>query len=148
MLLGNLDSELRDFLSHGAAVMIPFFAFAMGATLDLRKIWEAGLLGLALGLVIIAVSGACLLLVDRLIGGNGTAGVAASTTAGNAAAVPMLVAAADHRFVAAAGPATVLVAASVIVSSLLVPPLTAWWRSRVCKDSERAADFAVPLEGD
>lgn len=49
--------------------------------------------------------GVCLIFVDRLIGRNGTAGIAASTTA--------------------AGSATVLAAASVIVSSLLVPPLTA-----------------------
>jgi 2-keto-3-deoxygluconate permease len=133
MLLGNLDPELREFLSHGAAVLIPFFAFALGATLDLHQVWQAGLLGVALGLVTVLVCAVCLVLVDRLIGGNGTAGIAASTTAGNAAAVPMLVASANHRYAAAAGPATVLVAASVIVSSLLVPPLTAWWNSRVMR---------------
>jgi 2-keto-3-deoxygluconate permease len=148
MLLGNLDSELRDFLSRGAAVMIPFFAFAMGATLDLHRIWEAGLLGLALGVVIVLVCGVCLIFVDRLIGGNGTAGIAASSTAGNAAAVPMLVASANHSFIAAAAPATVLVAASVIVSSLLVPPLTAWWKSRIARRVEGVAAQPLPLEAD
>jgi 2-keto-3-deoxygluconate permease len=130
MLLGNLDAELRDFLSGGASVMIPFFAFALGATLDLHRVWEAGLLGLALGCAIVIVCGFCLITMDRLTGGTGSAGLAASTTAGNAAAVPMLVANANHSYMAAAGPATVLVASSVIVSSLLVPPLTAWWNSR------------------
>lgn len=139
MLLGNLDAELRDFLSAGVAVLIPFFAFGLGATLDLRRVWEAGLLGLALGLVIVLASGLLLLLVDRLIGGNGTAGIAASTTAGNAAAVPLLVAAANPRYAAAAGPATVLVAASVIVSSLLIPPLTALWHARVVRRSRNRA---------
>lgn len=133
MLLGNLDEELRAFLSHGTGVLIPFFAFAIGATLDLHHVWEAGLLGVALGLVVVFFCGACLVAVDKLIGGNGTAGVAASTTAGNAAAVPMLVAAANPNYAAAAGPATVLVASSVIVSSLLVPPLTAWWKARVVR---------------
>jgi 2-keto-3-deoxygluconate permease len=131
MLLGNLDSELREFLSRGASVMIPFFAFALGATLNLRRVWEAGLVGLALGVAIVVVCGMGLIIVDRLIGGDGTAGIAAATTAGNAAAVPMLVAAANPKYLAAAGPATVLVASSVIVSSLLVPPLTAWWHRRV-----------------
>ena len=133
MLLGNLDSEVRAFLSGGAAVMIPFFAFALGATLNLRRVWEAGLLGLALGLAIVLVCAVCLILVDRLIGGNGTAGMAASTTAGNAAAVPLLVAAANPHYANAAAPATVLVSASVIVSSILVPPLTAWWKASVTR---------------
>jgi len=148
MLLGNLDSELRDFLSHGTAVMIPFFAFAIGATLDLHRVWEAGLLGLGLGIVIVLVCGVSLILMDRLIGGNGTAGIAASTTAGNAAAVPMLVASANHRYAAAAAPATVLVAASVIVSSLLVPPLTAWWKARVMRRCVLMAAQSLPQKAD
>ncbi|MBT9329978.1 2-keto-3-deoxygluconate permease [Acidipila sp. 4G-K13] len=130
MILGNLDSELRDYLGSAAPVMIPFFAFALGATLDLRRVWEAGLLGVALGIAIILVTGTLLILIDRLIGGKGTAGIAAATTAGNAAAVPALVAAANHRYAEAAGPATVLVASSVIVTAFLVPPLTAWWDRR------------------
>ena len=131
MSLGNLDPDLRALLASGPALLIPFFAFALGATLNLHRVWEAGLLGLLLGLAIVLISGLFLILVDRLIGGNGTAGIAAATTAGNAAAVPLLVAAANPRYLDAAAPATVLVGASVIVSSLLVPPLTAWWSSRV-----------------
>lgn len=146
MALGNLDPELRKFFSSGAAVMIPFFAFALGTTLNLHKVWEAGLLGLGLGLMIVLVSAVCLVVVDRAIGGNGTAGIAASTTAGNAAAVPVLVAAANHNYAAAAASATVLVAASVIVSSLIVPPLTAWWNARVMQDERKDAVQAIPQQ--
>jgi 2-keto-3-deoxygluconate permease len=135
MLLGNIDPELRAFLSSGVSVLIPFFAFALGAMLDLHRVWAAGLLGLALGLAVVLVCAVCLILVDRLIGGNGTAGIAASTTAGNAAAVPLLVAAANPHYANAAASATVLVSASVIVSSLLVPPLTALWKGRVKPDT-------------
>ncbi len=131
MLLGNLDPELRAFLGGGVEVLIPFFAFALGTTLDLHRVWQAGLLGLALGLAVVLVCGVCLIVVDRLIGGNGTAGLAASTTAGNAAAVPLLVAAANPHYASAAAPATVLVSASVIVSSMVVPPLTALWKARL-----------------
>jgi 2-keto-3-deoxygluconate permease len=142
MTLGNLDPDIRAFLSSGATMLIPFFAFALGATLNLHRVWQAGLLGLALGLVIVLVSASCLILVDRLIGGNGTAGIAASTTAGNAAAVPLLVATANPHYANAAAPATVLVGASVIVSSLLVPPLTAWWKSCITRRerNRRAVD--------
>jgi 2-keto-3-deoxygluconate permease len=146
MALGNLDPELRKFISGGAPVMIPFFAFALGTTLNLHRVWEAGLLGLALGIMIVLVCAACLILVDRAIGGNGTAGIAASTTAGNAAAVPLLVAASNHNYAAAAASATVLVAASVIVSSLIVPPLTAWWNARVTRDEQKATPHAIPQQ--
>jgi 2-keto-3-deoxygluconate permease len=144
MLLGNLDPAMREFLSRGAGIMIPFFACALGATLDLHRVWEAGLLGLALGLIIVLVCSICLIFVDRLIGGNGTAGIAASTTAGNAAAVPTLVASVNHNYAPAAASATVLVAASVIVSSLLVPPLTAWWRSRVTRSQRSLTPAPKP----
>jgi len=146
MVLGNLDPELRAFLGQGAPVLIPFFAFALGATLDLRRVWEAGLVGLALGLAVLLLSGTAMILVDRLIGGEGTAGIAAATTAGNAAAVPMLVASANHQYAAAAPQATVLVASSVIVTSLLVPPLTAWWHARATKIKAKREEYSY-IEG-
>ena len=37
MLIGNLDREMREFLSRAIPVMIPFFAFALGANLDLTQ---------------------------------------------------------------------------------------------------------------
>lgn len=130
MLLGNLDDELRVFLGKAAPTLIPFFAFGLGAQLNLARIWEAGLTGLVLGLLVVAVSGAFMVVADRITGGTGIAGMAAATTAGNAAATPALVAAADHKYAAAAGPATVLVAASVIVTAFVAPPLVAWWDRR------------------
>jgi len=128
--LGNLDADLRTFLGRAAPTLIPFFAFGLGAQLNLAHIWEAGLVGFLLGIAVIAISGAFLVVADRLTGGTGIAGLAAATTAGNAAAVPALVAAADHKYAPAAGPATVLVASCVIVTAFLAPPLVAWWDRR------------------
>ena len=129
--LGNLDRELSTFLGRAVLPLIPFFAFALGATLNLRLVWRAGLLGVGLGGAVLLISGSLLLVSDRLAGGNGLAGLAAASTAGNAAAVPALVAVANPAYASAAGPATVLVAASVIVTALSVPMLTAWWARRV-----------------
>ncbi len=131
IILGNLDPELRKFFGAAVLPLIPFFGFALGATLDLHRVWTAGILGVALGVSVVAVSAPALILADRLLGGKGTAGIAAATTAGNAAAVPLLVAAADSQYSDAAGPATILVAASVIVTAILTPSLTAWWSRRV-----------------
>ncbi len=133
MLLGNLDPEMSLFLGSGAPVMIPFFAFALGNTLDLHRVWAAGMRGIAMGVAILVVSALFLIPVDRLIGGDGTAGMAAATTAGNAAAVPLLIAAADSRYAAAARPATILVASCVVITSFAAPPLTAWWHARAMR---------------
>ena len=131
MLLGNLDREMREFLGKAAPALIPFFAFAIGASLNLAMVWRAGLLGIALGFGVLAVSSAVMLLADRISGGKGVAGLAAAATAGNAAAVPALVAAANPAYAAAAPSATVLVAASVVVTMLCVPLITAWWAKKV-----------------
>jgi 2-keto-3-deoxygluconate permease len=130
MVLGNLDRDLREFFGRAVPVMIPFFAFALGAGIDLKNVWQSGLLGLALGLVVVAISGVILVVVDRWSGGNGVAGLSAATTAGNAAAVPALVAAANPAYADAAKHATVLVSASVVVTAIIVPFMVAWWAAR------------------
>lgn len=124
IIIGNLDADMRAFLSKLPSGLIPFFAFAIGSGLDLTKVWSAGLLGLGIGVVVVMVSGSALFLVDRATGGTGVAGVAAASTAGNAAGVPAIVAAANPAYAEAAASATILVAASVIVTTILVPLLT------------------------
>lgn len=146
MLLGNLDRDMRDFLSKAIPVMIPFFAFALGAGLDLTKVWQAGLLGLGLGVGVVVVTGIPLFLADRATGGTGVAGVAAASTAGNAAAVPAIIAAANPAYADAAAPATVLVAACVVVTAILVPLVTAW-TAKVFGRPEEPEDEAASETG-
>ena len=126
MVLGNVDPKMREFLGRGVPVLIPFFSFTLGTTIDARNLWHAGLLGLALGLFVVAFSGTVLWLADRATGGTGVAGLAAASTAGNAAAVPAIIAAANPSYAEAAKDATVLVSASVVVTAVVVPLLTAW----------------------
>ena len=142
MALGNLDPQMREFLGGGTKVLIPFFAFALGTTLNLHNVWQTGLLGLGLGLFVVVVSGAVLFVADRFTGGNGVAGLAASSTAGNAAAVPALIAAANPAYVPAAANATLLVSASVVVTAILTPFVTAWWAAR--QPSSSSADRSEP----
>src|SRR3954451_12109669 len=143
-VLGNLDHDLRDWLSGATGVLIPFFAFALGVGIDLKAVWEAGLLGLLLGLTVFVLSGIVLMSADRLTGGRGVAGIAAASTAGNAAAVPAIVAGVNPAYKAAAAPATVLVAASVVVTAILVPFATAFVARRSAAaervDAERDTD--------
>jgi 2-keto-3-deoxygluconate permease len=136
MVLGNIDREMREFLSRPVPVLIPFFSFALGAGIDLSAVWKAGLLGVGLGVFVVVVTGVVLFVVDRLTGGNGTAGLAAASTAGNAAAVPAIVAAANPVYKPAAATATVLVATSVVVTAILVPLVTAWWHRRMTHSAQ------------
>lgn len=144
MVLGNLDPELRDWFSKAVPVLIPFFAFALGCSINLTSVWRAGLLGIGLGLFVFLVGGAVLLLTDKFTGGTGVAGVAAASTAGNAAAVPAIVASANHEYAAAAPQATILVAAAVVVTAILVPFGTAWWATRVKRREDVAASVSDP----
>ena len=142
MIIGNLDREMREFLSKAVPVMIPFFAFALGANLDLSKVWMAGLLGLGMGVAVVVVTGIPLFFADRLTGGTGVAGVAAASTAGNAAAVPAIVAAANPAYAEAATHATVLVAACVVVTAILCPIVTAWVYKKYGRPADPTADEA------
>lgn len=136
IVLGNLDRDCRTFFSRAAPPLIPFFAFALGTTLNLHRVTQAGLLGVVLGLGVVIVTGTALFFADRLTGGNGVAGIAAASTAGNAAAVPTLIAAANPAYQEAARSATVLVASSVVVTALVVPLATAWWARRIGVSSQ------------
>lgn len=129
--LGNLDKDLRAFFTQGVSVMVPFFAFALGNNLNFSTIVNTGLLGIVLGLVVIAVTGTTLVLADIFLAkGNGTAGIGAASTAGAAVTVPPIVASIEPSFAPNAPAATALVATCVVVTALVTPVLTAWWARR------------------
>src|SRR5471030_358363 len=139
--LGNLDPELREFFSKAVQTLIPFFAFALGNTINLNVIAQTGLLGIMLGVGVIIVTGIPLILADRFIGGgDGTAGIAASSSAGAAVATPVLIAEMVPAFKPMAPAATALVATSVIVTSILVPIITALYSKRVRKNHVRVVE--------
>ena len=145
MLLGALDEDLRRLLSGGGPLLIPFFAFGLGAQINLQTIWAAGLSGIVLGLATLLLGGICNLICSRLGGGGMIAGAAVSTTAGNAVATPMAIAAVDPRLSPLVLVATPQIAASTVITSLLAPVLTAavarW-------ENARRAAATVPPDDD
>lgn len=97
MLLGNLDHEMRDFLKPGEILPVPFFAFALGANMNLSVLLNPAVLGagVLLGIATVVLTGLMGALIFRMIGERSIiAPVAEATTAGNAVATPAAIAAA------------------------------------------------------
>jgi 2-keto-3-deoxygluconate permease len=143
-VLGNLDDDIKEFFGSHEPIIIPFMAFTLGQTINLRAVVTAGAPGVVLGITVVIVTGFVCILADKLLGGSGIAGAAASSTAGNSAAVPQAVAMADRTYMPVAEAATVQVAASVIVTAILTPLLTTWQYRRVIREQARKAALASP----
>jgi 2-keto-3-deoxygluconate permease len=124
VLLGNLDEDLRAFLLKGGMILIPFFAFALGAGLNLQTIIEAGLPGVLLGIVTTFFGGIFNVMADRAVGGSGVCGAAASSTAGNAVATPAAITLIDPSVAPIVSVATSQIAAAVVTTIILTPILT------------------------
>ena len=144
MILGNLDNETRKFLMSGGPILIPFFAFALGAGIDMKMLVVAGAAGILLGVATTLIGGYFNIVADRLSGGSGIAGAAASSTAGNAVATPAAVALADPGFAAISAIATPQVAASTITTALLTPVLTAYIAKRNRPGRRNGANRSAP----
>ncbi|HEY4543372.1 MAG TPA: 2-keto-3-deoxygluconate permease [Tissierellaceae bacterium] len=121
-ILGNLDEEIREFLEPGTTLMIPFFAFPLGAALNFGQILEAGPSGILLGLICTFISGGMGYLAMKLIGSDKPqVGAAIGTSAGNSVATPAALAAADPALQSMAAVATAQVAAAIIVTAIVCP---------------------------
>jgi 2-keto-3-deoxygluconate permease len=125
-ILGNLDEDMRKFLANGQTLLIPFFAFPLGAALDFRTIIKAGLPGLVLGVIVVVVTGFGGYLSTALFGKKKAVGAAIGTTAGNAVGTPAALALADPSLQPLVASATAQIAAAVIVTAILCPLLVSY----------------------
>lgn len=142
-ILGNLDDDIRQFFGSHEPIIVPFMAFTLGQTLNIKNGLKAGLPGIVLGIAVFVITGIVCIAADKLLGGSGIAGAAASSTAGNSTVVPKALAMADKSFMPIADAATFQVTASVIVTAILTPLLTSWWYKRVNKAREAQAAAAA-----
>lgn len=130
-ILGNLDEDLREFLNKGTVLLIPFFAFPLGAALDFRTIITAGGSGLLLGVLVTLLTGLGGYYAMALFGGKPRAvGAAIGTTAGNAVGTPAALLLADPSLEPYVATATAQIAAAVIVTAILCPLLVSYLDKR------------------
>lgn len=131
-VLGNLDSRFAEMMKPTAAITVPFFAFALGAGIDLRSLAVGGLTGLWLGLLVSLVTGALgYWAYRRILGERSAVGFAIGTTAGNSVATPAVVAQADASFGPYVAVATAQVAAAVLVTAVVTPLITHYLHRRL-----------------
>ena len=126
-ILGNLDEDIREFCEPGATMLIPFFAFPLGAGLNIMNLITAGAPGILLGVGCTVITGLGGYIVYRLLKmDHPEVGGAIGTTAGNAAATPAAVAAADATLLAVSEAATAQITAAIIVTAILCPIFVSW----------------------
>ncbi|KKK38708.1 2-keto-3-deoxygluconate permease [Mesobacillus campisalis] len=97
MILGNLDSDIREFLKPGEILPVPFFAFALGAGMNFATFFNPDVVaaGLTLGLLTTILTGLTGMLVFKAFKEKSfIAPVAEASTAGNAVGTPAAIAAA------------------------------------------------------
>jgi 2-keto-3-deoxygluconate permease len=97
MILGNIDHEIRRFLAAGETLVIPFFAFALGAGMNLASFFNPEVVGagIVLALMTVLFSGGAMVLTFKLFREKSyIAPWAEASTAGNAVATPAAIAAA------------------------------------------------------
>lgn len=136
-ILGNLDEDCRHFFSSQSSILIPFFAFPLGAALDFKTIISAGIPGLILGVCVTLITGLAAYFASRIYGKKrNPAAAAVGTTAGNAVATPEAIAMSDASLAPFVPAATAQVAASVIVTAVLCPIITSFLARKNGKSTE------------
>lgn len=122
MILGNLDEDMRKFLGVGEKLLIPFFAFPLGAGMNLFNVFKAGGAGILLGVLTAVLTGFGGYYSLKLSGEKkALAGLAEGSTAGNAVGTPAAIAAVDKSMAPFMAAATAQVAAACIVTAFLCP---------------------------
>lgn len=138
LVWGNVDRKFQTMMQPVPGIVIPFFALALGAGIDLRSLALGGLTGIALGLLVVIITGGLAHIGYRYVLRERTAiGFASGTVAGNAVATPLIVAQADPAFAAYVPVATAQVAAAVLVTAIAASFITSYLDKRY--KSQRAA---------
>jgi 2-keto-3-deoxygluconate permease len=134
MILGNLDTKMKSFLSGGEKLLIPFFAFPLGAAMNLSDVFDAGLSGILLGMMTAFLTGFGGYFALKAFGEKrAIAGFAEGSTAGNAIGTPAALAAADVTYLPFVATATAQIAASCIITAFICPAIVVFMNNYLKK---------------
>lgn len=125
-ILGNLDQKIGEIYKPTASIVIPFFAFALGAGIDIRSLGMGAIGGTIIGLLSTFLTGAFGFLSYKAFfkDANPGVGFAIGTTAGNSVVVPSIVAQVDPRYASLVASASAACATAVLITAILTPVVT------------------------
>ena len=134
-ILGNLDPKISQVFKPTAQITIPFFAFALGAGIDIRSLGIGAIGGAIIGLLSSVATGFLGFLLYKIFfkDSNPGVGFAIGTTAGNSVVVPTMVAQADPTWSPYVQTASASCATAVLITAVLTPTLTHYFASRYGK---------------
>jgi 2-keto-3-deoxygluconate permease len=134
-ILGNLDPKISQVFKPTAQITIPFFAFALGAGIDIKSLGMGAIGGAIIGLLSSVATGFLGFLSYKIFfkDSNPGVGFAIGTTAGNSVVVPAMVAQADPTWSSYVQTASAACATAVLITAVLTPPLTHYFASRYGK---------------
>lgn len=127
VIWGNLDNEFGDLAVKAQPFIVIWMSFGIGANSNLQTILSAGLSGIWLSLISLAM-GVIIMVVYNLFLKKRTAmGVLMGTIAANSALTPAIIAAADPSLSPYVDAATAQLATSSIITMIAIPIMLAFF---------------------
>ncbi|WP_242655244.1 2-keto-3-deoxygluconate permease [Clostridium cellulovorans] len=122
-ILGNLDNDMRKFLGSGQNLLIPFYAFSLGANMKFSDIIKAGFSGVVISIAVVIITGFIGYFLSGIFGPKKAVGASIGNTAGNQLATPLAIVAADSTLEPYLVLATAQIGTAIIITSILCPLL-------------------------
>lgn len=144
MLLGNLDPKFAKMMAPETPILLPFMGICFGASINLISAAKAGVAGIILAIIYLALNVPIMLFADKVLGRRpGYCGVAWCSVAGIAMTAPAMLVA-DEAFAVYTEAATAQIALTIIITSLVSPFITKavvdkWGSPKVPPKKDRTA---------
>ena len=122
MIIGNLDHEFRDFCLPAIGIIMPFFGWVLGDSINLFQAARAGLAGVILSVVFYIVLLPTLYFTEtKLLKANGISAIALTSVAGVSLAAPSVIAQAYPELEPILPLVVSQIAMAVVITSVLTP---------------------------
>lgn len=124
MLIGYLDSEIKEFTKDGVKFLLPFLGFCLGGGIDLKTVVHSWYHGMFLYLAYMLLNWPILLWVDRkILKQRGHSSTAICCVAGLSLTVPALMEGVSGAYAANTAMAVAQLSFVVFISAIITPVL-------------------------
>lgn len=124
MLLGYLDSDIKELTKDGIRLLMPFMGFCLGSGIDLLTVLHSWYQGIILYLVYMLINWPILLFIDRkILKQRGHSSTAICCVAGLSLSVPALMKTASKGYAVYTGRAVAQLSFVVVISAVVTTAL-------------------------